>query len=203
MLVGPIDGKRPTSSFNWTDFHENHLLKIFTLLFLFSFQLIYIYIPKQSIATYISNPPAMLLFSLWLLVYIVCVYSFLFFFSRFFYLFIYFPGWFLFFLASRRHFCVYRERREEMLTGELRDRGGQEVGPANSDSGRSGSSFRRNQLGRSLSQSDVPVTEKNGILYLSTYLYIYLSTFPHTHTHTFRYTFLSLFSSSLLVYVYT
>uniref|UniRef100_A0A0P6D099 Regulating synaptic membrane exocytosis protein n=1 Tax=Daphnia magna TaxID=35525 RepID=A0A0P6D099_9CRUS len=53
------------------------------------------------------------------------------------------------------------ERREEMLTGELRDRGGQEVGPANSDGGRSGSSFRRNQLGRSLSQSDVPVTEKN------------------------------------------
>ena len=50
-----------------------------------------------------------------------------------------------------------------MLTGELRDRGGQEVGPANSDGGRSGSSFRRNQLGRSLSQSDVPVTEKNGI----------------------------------------
>ena len=49
-----------------------------------------------------------------------------------------------------------------MLTGELRDRGGQEVGPANSDGGRSGSSFRRNQLGRSLSQSDVPVTEKNG-----------------------------------------
>lgn len=56
-----------------------------------------------------------------------------------------------------------RERREEMLTGELRDRGGQEVGQANSDGGRSGSSFRRNQLGRSLSQSDVPVTEKNGI----------------------------------------
>lgn len=94
----------------------------------------------------------------------VCVYSpiqkmlMLFFFSLF------FSGRFL---LSLRHIClcvVHSERREEMLTGELRDRGGQEVGPANSDGGRSGSSFRRNQLGRSLSQSDVPVTEKNGIL---------------------------------------
>jgi hypothetical protein len=49
----------------------------------------------------------------------------------------------------------YRDRRVELL-----DRN-QDVGGAAGD-GRSGSSFRRNQLGRSLSQSDVPVTEKNG-----------------------------------------
>lgn len=79
-------------------------------------------------------------------------------------IFFFFDGGWISLIASLLRLCVYRERREEMLTGELRDRGGQEVGPANSDGGRSGSSFRRNQLGRSLSQSDVPVTEKNGIL---------------------------------------
>lgn len=82
-------------------------------------------------------------------------------------------------LVLKKNCC--RERREEMLTGELRDRGGQEVGAASSDGGRSGSSFRRNQLGRSLSQSDVPVTEKNGIKRRHTHGHIDL----HGHTHTY------------------
>lgn len=77
-----------------------------------------------------------------------------------------------------------------MLTGELRDRGGQEVGPANSDGGRSGSSFRRNQLGRSLSQSDVPVTEKNGThTHIDTHIEMHLF---RVHTRKERTTSLSI-----------
>jgi len=76
-----------------------------------------------------------------------------------------------------------RDRREELLTGELRDRG-QEVGAASSDGSRSGGSFRRNQLGRSLSQSDVPVTEKNGT-YFSLSLPIYNPYIVYTGLLTF------------------